>query len=365
MAANQESDRQSQRGPLVSIIVPARNEAESLGHCLASLVSQSGASFEIIVVNDHSTDDTRTIAETYHMVQVIDADPLPEGWTGKNHAIHCGVKVARGDWFLFTDADTVHRHGALRRALREIDKHKVDLLSYSPKQELEGFWERALMPLVFAELRRQYPPSKVNSSRSTIAAANGQYLLISRVEYESIGGHDAIRGAILEDVELAKLVKSSGGRIRFRYGRDAVKTRMYRTFGQMWEGWTKNLALLFPWPILLALFRMVQGLLIVAGIAAVIVGAQKYSVPLIAGGLVVSLALAANFFYRVHKAHFGWINTIISPLGLPLFVLLLFNSRLHSLRGKVTWKGRTYDPAPKAGAAESKLEETPTSLIHQ
>src|SRR5262252_886160 len=239
--------------PEVSVIVPARNEEASLRACLESLVSQSGVDFEIIVVNDHSTDRTAEIARSFPGVRLLDAGELPAGWTGKNNAVACGARGARGGWLLFTDADTVHLRESLARALAEAKENRAELLSYSPEQIAVTFWEMAILPVVFAELARQYPPSGVSDPASPIAAANGQYILIRRDAYESVGGHGAVAGEILEDVALAKMVKAAGRKIRFRYGADAVRTRMYRNFAQLREGWTKNLASLFLSPSALAL----------------------------------------------------------------------------------------------------------------
>jgi glycosyltransferase involved in cell wall biosynthesis len=207
--------------PQVSVIVPARNEEASLADCLQSLATQSGIAFEIIVVDDDSTDRTRQIAESFPSVQVIAAAPLPAGWTGKNNAVTTGARQAHGEWLLFTDADTVHLPGSLARALNEAQKNGVDLLSYSPEQIAVTFWEMATLPVVFAELARQYSPSKVSDPASPIAAANGQYILIRRETYDAVGGHAAIACDILEDVALARAVKTSGRKIRFRYAADA------------------------------------------------------------------------------------------------------------------------------------------------
>src|SRR3984885_13240575 len=234
--------------PQLSVIVPARNEEASLGDCLQSLISQSGVEFEIIVVDDHSTDRTREIAQSFpqELVRVIEAPPLPAGWTGKNNAVTAGVNQARinharGDWLLFTDADTVHLPESLGRALAEAQEHHADLLSYSPEQIAVTFWEMATLPVVFAELARQYPPSVVSDPASPIAAANGQFILIRRDAYDAVGGHAAIAGEILEDVALAARVKAAGYRIWFGSGKGIVKVRMYRSFWTMWAGWKKNL----------------------------------------------------------------------------------------------------------------------------
>lgn len=345
MDANPAPAQSAPPNPAVSVIVPARNEEACLADCLRSLQEQAGIDYEIIVVNDNSTDRTGEIAHSYGGVKVIDAPPLPPGWIGKSHAAHCGAQVARGQWLLFTDADTIHRHRSLRHAVQEAEDYTVDMLSYSPKQEVHGWWERSLMPVIFAELRRQYPPREVSDPKSSAAAANGQYLLIKREAYDAIGGHEAVRESLLEDVELARRLKQAGRPIRFRYGRDALKTRMYRTFPQMWEGWTKNLALLFPSPGKLAAVRAMEFLASFLGLVAFVVGLVLPNYWMALVGAAVTFPVTFRFFQRIRKAHFGWINTIISPAGLPIFVLLLLNSRVHYQRNQVSWKGREYAPA--------------------
>ncbi len=163
--------------PTVSVIVPARNEEASLAACLESLVAQSGVSLEIIVVDDGSTDRTREIAQSFPAVQVLESKPLRPGWSGKNNALVSGIKKAHGQWLLFTDADTVHRPGSLARSIGEAEQHGAALLSYSPEQDVRGFWEKAVMPVIFAELASRYRPAEVSDPASPAAAANGQYIL--------------------------------------------------------------------------------------------------------------------------------------------------------------------------------------------
>lgn len=329
--------------PTVSIIVPARNEEAALGRCLESLVAQAGVSFEIIVVDDGSADRTREIAASFPGVRVISAGPLRGGWTGKNNAVFAGACEAGGGWLLFTDADTVHAPGSLARAVAEADLHGASLLSYSPEQEVRGFWEKALMPVVFAELAAAYRPSEVSDSASSSAAANGQYLLISREAYDAVGGHAAVAASLLEDVDLARAVKVSGRKIYFRYGADAVRTRMYRNFGQLREGWTKNLALLFPSSLKLAALRFAEFVLIVGGIIAA--GIFAFRGALLPATVIGGIALLAwlRLLMRIRKAHFLWDANALSIFGLPLFSCLLLRSRVRHRRGSVSWKGRTYD----------------------
>jgi glycosyltransferase involved in cell wall biosynthesis len=327
--------------PLVSVIVPARNEEASLAQCLESLASQAGVTFEIIVVDDASTDHTRQIAQSFPQVNVVDAPPLPLGWTGKNNALAAGAKAARGFWLLFTDADTVHHPGSLARSLAEAEQHSAALLSYSPGQEVHGFWENAVMPVIFAELACTYRPSQVCDPATSAAAANGQYLLITRQAYDAAGGHTAVATSLLEDVALAKAVKASGRRIFFRFGGDAVRTRMYRSFSQLREGWTKNLVLLFPSPLRLAILRLTEFLLIVASAAVTFVAAVRGYRP---GSLAAILAviMVTVFFSRIRKAHFSRKSNALALFGLPIFSYLLLRSRRAYKKGTVVWKGRTY-----------------------
>jgi glycosyltransferase involved in cell wall biosynthesis len=335
---------------LLSVIVPARNEAESIRACLASLVQQNeedfslGRDWELFVINDASTDDTRQIALEFPGVTVLEAPALPEGWTGKTNAVWFAAQQAQGKWLLFTDADTVHEAGDLRRSIHEAERHRVTLLSYSPRQVVHGLWQRALMPLIFAELAQKYPPRLVSLPDSPIAAANGQFLLVERAAYFRIGGHAAVHNAVLEDVELARRFKQTHEGLRFRYAPEAVSTRMYRSSGAMLEGWRKNLALLFPDALRRGVWKFLQAALL-------------FGLPLLAiwfylivarVELIWAVALwwvwrVGVHYSRVSKSNFSVLDTLLSPLALPLFSWLLIDGWIRkNLRHQVTWKGRRY-----------------------
>ena len=339
----------------MSVIVPARNEEACLGACLQSLTEQSGVSLEIIVVDDASTDRTREIAQSFPTVRVVDADPPPSGWTGKNNAMRAGAQVARGEWLLFTDADTVHKRGSLARAVEEARQRGAALLSYSPEQEVHGFWEMAVMPVIFAELAATFRPSLVSDPRSPAAAANGQYILIERESYDAVGGHAGVSGSLLEDVALAKAVKASGRKIFFRFGGDAVRTRMYRSFAQLREGWTKNLALLFPSPVRLALLRLTEFVLIAGGVAAAVAASLRGHFKPAVAAAVLAFTIFGFLLNRIRKAHFSWQANALSPAGLPLFAYLLLRSKLSYGQGNVRWKGRTYGGATNHPEAKSLI----------
>jgi glycosyltransferase involved in cell wall biosynthesis len=350
-----------QKSPVVSVIVPARNEEACLGPCLESLVTQAGIDFEIIVVDDGSTDRTAEIAKSFSeprtlnrfrahndvstpasdvaaALVVIPAPPLPNKWTGKNNAMSSGAKIASGKWLLFTDADTVHKPGSLARAVAEAEERGFALLSYSPEQEVRTFSERTVLPVIFAELAATYPPKKVSDPASPVAAANGQYLLIAREAYDAVGGHTKISSHLLEDVALARLVKSSGRRIFFRYGGDAVRTRMYRSWAQMKEGWTKNLALLFKHPVRRALMLLAFWVLawstFVLGLAAIVSGYWKIAYYLLPWFWLYGRIASARFRAST--------NLLAVGFGIPLVAYLFAESIIERRNGAVMWKGRSY-----------------------
>jgi len=335
--------------PAVSVVVPARNEEAGLAECLQSLLAQHNASlnnlaFEIIVVDDHSSDRTREIADSFagNRLRVIDAGPIPAGWTGKNNAVITGARAARGEWLLFTDADTVHLPGSLARSIAEAKRQGAAMLSYSPEQIVKTFWEKAVMPVIFAELAATFRPSQVSNPKSSAAAANGQYILIAREAYDSVGGHSAVATSLLEDVALARAVKQSGRKIFFRYGADAVRTRMYRNFTQLLEGWTKNLALLFASPGRLAVLRAIEFALLVATMSIAILGGMQGRWRLVLIAAFLFMVIYAVFLKRIHRAHFSWDANVLALFGLPLFSYLLLRSARTHANGQVSWKGRTY-----------------------
>lgn len=337
-------------GMRLSVIVPARNEQDCVGECLRSLVAQQedgwrlGREWEILLVDDHSTDNTRRIAESIPGVTIMQAPKLEKGWTGKANAAWAGAQASKGAWLLFTDADTIHEPGSASRAIVEAERHEAAMLSYSPRQIVKGFWQRALMPLVFSELAVTYPPAKVSDPESRLAAANGQFLLVRRDVYFANGGHEAVKDAVLEDVELARAVKRRKQGLRFRYAPEAVAVRMYRTLSAMLEGWTKNLALLFGNTLAMAAWRVLD-LLLIAGLPLLAwwtYGHTRFAVMWIALVLIWARTLW-RFYRRVARSNFPFRDCLITPVALPLFAALLYRSWFqHTVTKRVSWKGREY-----------------------
>jgi len=339
-----------------TVIIPARNEADCIGACLESLVRQSedifrlGRDWELIVVDDDSSDRTAEIAGSFPGVTVMKAGKLEKGWTGKANAIWTAARKARGKWLLFTDADTIHEPGDLHRSIHEATRHKAGMLSYSPRQIVSGLIQRCLMPLVFCDLALAYPPTKVSDPAQRIAAANGQFLLVEREAYRRIGGHPAAKDKVLEDVEMAYTAKRRKVGLRFRYADDAVATRMYRSTSAMIEGWTKNLALLFNNALALAMWRALD-IFLLFGLPVLAIELWNAhftarSLTWVGAGWILALLwlrTLVRFYLRVAKSNFPFVDCGLAPLGLPLLVFLLYRSWFqHRVLKQVSWKGRTY-----------------------
>ncbi len=233
--------------PLLSIIVPARDEERNIERCVRSLLAQRLENYEVLVVDDRSSDGTRAIlaqleAESPRLL-VIDGAPLPAGWAGKPWAIVQAAQRARGAWMLFTDADSSHHPDGSASALHFAIDHDVAMLTIATYQELGSFWERAILPAILGMvLFATGPLDRLNDPADTKhALANGQYILFERNAYEALGTHAAVRDAIAEDLELARRIKTDGRyRMIIASGESIASVRMYRTFAEIWGGFVKN-----------------------------------------------------------------------------------------------------------------------------
>jgi glycosyltransferase involved in cell wall biosynthesis len=332
----------------VSAVIPARNEQASIARAVESVAAQPEIG-EVIVIDDQSTDRTAEIlaelASRITKLNVLVTSELPTGWTGKNHALSLGAAQASGKWLLFTDADTFHLPGSAARALADAKETKASLVSYSPEQELETFWERALIPRVYWMLSRKYSFANVSDPELPDAAANGQFLLIRRDAYNAVGGQAAIAGEILEDVALARRVKRAGYGIFFTDGHGIVRTRMYRSLGVMWQGWTKNLYPLIG-RSLSALLGEFVGLIALLGV--ILLATSRPLAPLdwivLGGGLffLMSRFVAYAVFLRRNLLRLSLIQYCVP--GTCLYWCALLASWWKNTRGVVAWKGRTYEP---------------------
>jgi glycosyltransferase involved in cell wall biosynthesis len=335
-------------GP-VTAIVPARNEEAAIAACIMSLARQPEIA-EILVVDDQSADGTesvvRRLMEKIPNLRLLESGALPDGWVGKNYAIWTGVQQAKCPWLLFTDADAEHERDSVSHALQIAQEQGAALISFSPEQITETWYEKALIPYIYLRLAKRFSYENVNDPKSPTAAANGQFLMMRRDVYDAIGGHSSVAGEVLEDVALAMRVKSAGHRIWFGSAKGIVCVRMYRSFEAMWQGWKKNLYRLMggtPW----AVFREIESnlpwipfLLIVAGL--------KYPVLLFLGVLFLIVRQTSYGLDLVRNQYpFSFIFYYVP--GLALYIGVLWASYRGLVNGRIQWKGREYS----VGAPES------------
>lgn len=347
--------------PTLSVIIPARNEQENIGECLASILPQILPGWDVTVVDDRSDDMTasvvRDLQEEHPSLKLLSISSLPEGWTGKNHAVWNGAREARGEWILFTDADTRHEPGGIGRALQMALDLKVDALSFSPSQRTGSPFELALQPVIFQFLSWKFPYHRVNDPGERVAAANGQFLLIRRDVYERIGTHEAVRSSVLEDVELARKIKGGGldvhvQRLFFASGAGIVSCRMYRSPLEMWGGWRKNLAMLMDcnlWTGVaytsLVLFYFLAPLLLFLTGLILCAATVKGDALMLGGAFSLFLGFSAGLLQgrALRKAGYPFHALFLTWPGAILFLLLVMASFFDvRIRGVVTWKGEGY-----------------------
>jgi glycosyltransferase involved in cell wall biosynthesis len=332
----------------VSAIVPARNEEAVIAACVESLAVQEKIA-EILVIDDQSSDRTaeivRSLAAKYSNVKLLEAAELPAGWVGKNHAVWTGAKEARGEWLLFTDADAVHAVDSASKALQIAAENDAALVSFSPEQVMETWYEKAVIPYVFTRLNRRFRFADVNDPRNAAAAANGQFILIRRDAYDAVGGHASIAGEVLEDVALAARVKAAGFRLWFGSGKGIVRVRMYRSYAAMWEGWKKNLYPLMGGKAEAVRSEITQALLPMALILLTPVGmwgmtkSTMFAAVVLANGL---LWMLIAFALEIRWNGFPVRLVVYAVLGRVLFCALLGASYRSHRRGRLEWKGRAY-----------------------
>jgi len=350
-----ESATPPPRAPLVSVIVPARNEARNIGRCVRSILTSRYPSLELIVVDDHSHDDTARLAREAAAgdprLRVVSNPPLPDGWFGKQWACSTGVAAARGELLLFTDADTEHAPDLLPRAANALLRDDVGLLTVAGHQETHGFWERLLQPQVFWMLLVRYggTESVNHARRAEDVIANGQFLLVRRKAYDAVGGHASVRDKVAEDLALAQRFHGAGLGVRLVRGEEQLSTHMYASLSELIAGWGKNVYAggidAMPGGALgRVVFPLVLPLLPLMTIAPVIILAIALAGVLGGGWLLWSaISTAANVvwwvvIYRGFRQRVWY--ALIAPLGSG--VLLYIIGRAVARGRRVGWKGREY-----------------------
>ena len=364
--------------PLISIIVPARNEARNIRRCVHSLLAQTYPNYELIIVNDRSTDATAEILDEIlrsaqddknagqvgfesgkadaggHReppLHVLEGEEMPPGWAGKPHALVQGAEAAKGEWLCFIDADTFASRQLISSTYQAAILHRADMFTIITEQILGSFWEKVLIPVVFTGLSFGFPADQVNDPEQPNAIANGQFILIRRAVYQATGGHRAVYDRIDEDKAIAELVKGAGYRLVLADGRALARTRMYTSFGELWEGWTKNIFLGMQGRLAMLVFGGLLGLIgalalpgwLLAGVVwwasgggapAAVVASEAF---ILCGVLLWLRSLAARAF------NISPLYAFTLPLGALIFTGMMFASAFKVLSGVgVTWKGRRY-----------------------
>jgi chlorobactene glucosyltransferase len=355
-------------GPLVSVVIPARNESATLRTVVGSVLASTYHPLELLIVDDGSVDDTAVIAallaEEDGRVRPIQGEPLPEGWYGKPWACFQGYRAARGELLLFTDADTRHQPELLARSVGALRAQHADLLTVAPRQRCVTFWERLVMPQIWLLLGLRYHPSRVNRARrERDVIANGQFILVPRESYEAIGTHEAVRQEVAEDLALAQAFHRAGRRIHFVFAERLMETRMYHGLGHLVEGWSKNMYLggkrSFPRE------PMMRALVPVMLVAAFLFWLVPPAVLVMSGGSAPwgPAALAATIISALFWAlvSLGMRIPVVYGLGYPLGAAVALGIALRSVwRGgrRVEWRGRVYRATPTAGPPPRPASES-------
>lgn len=342
-------------GSTVTVIVPARNEAQRIPALLQGLATQTASDVTVLVLDDSSTDGTSAVVTSYAPrlpgLRVLSGQPLPPHWAGKCWACWQAAQQATTPWLLFLDADAAPAPALIATLLHYAEREHLDFLTILPFLELKSFWERVLMPPWVGLLQAVFPLDKVNDPHSPIALANGQCILIRRAVYMSTGGHAAVHGSVLEDVDLARLVKSRGYRLRIVGAPDLLRVRMYTSLSEIAEGLRKNAwagydagGLRSIWGgIRQILLAVIPSLLLLSGLRRTLTH-QQGGTRLLGWALGLTILTSAYWGYiirRVHRLHPLWAFTY--PFGTLGYFMLAARAWLSLRRGRgVTWKGRIY-----------------------
>ena len=349
------SDVDPVQGTPVSVVIPARNESDTIETVVRSILASTYRPFDLLVVDDRSTDDTATIVERLAAedprLRLVRGAPLPDGWYGKPWACDQGARASIGVLLLFTDADTRHEPELLGRAVAALTRERADLVTVSPLQRCVTFWERLIMPQIWLLLGLRYHPRRVNRARrERDVIANGQFILTPRAAYEAVGTHAAVRQEVAEDLALAQAYLRQGRRIHFAFAERLMETRMYRGLPQLVEGWSKNLYLggrrSFPEePVLRALVPAILAAALgfwLVPPAVLIASALGIDVGRLAAPALAATGLAALFWGLIS---FGMKIPMAYGLGFPIgAVMALYIVVRSTWRGgrRVEWRGRVY-----------------------
>ena len=337
--------------PLISILIPARNEAENISRCLKSLLKQDYQNLEIIVLNDNSTDATGKVVKGFAQkdsrVRLVEGAPLEDGWTGKNFAAHQLAKYAKGEYFIFTDADTVHFPKSISSAFGALITTKIDALSIYPRQLMVSFWERMSVPIINIALQCFIPFILIKKSKSPLfSTAIGQFMLFKREAYEKAGGYESIKGHLVDDIQMSKRVKKSGYKFMVFDGKNTIFCRMYKNLEGVVIGLTKsiypafgNILALFSFTGLLSASLLFPFILLPLG--AFLFDWPAAIIRLIIIQIIIILVIKTMLAIRYKQK---MLDILLAPVSMAVIDALIFVSFFQAKYGEgLSWKGRVYD----------------------
>lgn len=343
--------------PFVSVIIPVRNEEGKIRRCLESIARQDYPHFEVIVIDDKSTDQSASIiadvAASNPNFKVINGRESRAGWLGKCNALDHGYPASSGEWLIFTDADTFHHPNSLRDAISSALHYKVDLISFMPVQELYSLGERVVMPALLSSFLVGDPTNSINDPKSSRAYAYGQYIGVKKSAYDAFGGHVSVKDQILDDISIGRIAKEKGFAVTACDGRPLYTVRMYTGFSDLWKGWTKNAFALINCDIksliaviillhLCAIVPILSLILIVTNLAYVSQVSSAYTALAL---VALQFVLVAIWYYKGALFYKGlkFYDFALLPIGTLLVSALYLNSAYCFLTGRqVKWKGRDY-----------------------
>lgn len=359
--------------PLASIVIPAKDEGIRIAGCLESALAQDYPNFEVVAINDRSTDETGRVmdevaARDARLTVIHKTEAPPLGWTGKNHALWTGQRSARGQWMLFVDSDVVLAPDALSVAMSVVLRKRFDMLSLLPRLESHSVWEEMLVPLAAGAASTMYVVALTNNSNlPNTAFGNGQFLLISRSAYDAIGGHETVRDRFCEDVELAYQLKRQGLRPRVSWGIEFASVRMYSSLAAIFRGWSRiyyAARVGSPWRTLAAATFLVLCcfpvyLALAWGIWRVahpVPGAVGWRGPLWLTLATLHLGIMYWFLGQIYQ----WSgnsrkNAFWFPIAGPMLLMIMLQALRMCITKKVEWRGTAYSHTMSQNLAAGKV----------
>lgn len=335
--------------PTLTVLVAGKEEEANIERCLRGLLAQDYPNLRVVAINDRSDDRTGQIMDAVaaedERLTVVHVQELPAGWAGKNHAMHLGVQEATGEYLLFTDADCRFPEPLLLKAAMGVgQKEQADLLSVLPELEAHTFWERVVQPPAGAIMVFWFPPEKVNNAAKPHAYANGAFMLMPRATYGRLGGHEAVRAALNEDMHMARRVKALGLRLRVLGGGGLYSVRMYTGLRQIWNGWTRIFYACFgTWLRLIvsAIFLSVFSLFpVVSLLISPLLGQYGVGIAFASGLTFISQQSVLWRFYALCRMPPAWALTY--PLGAGLCFAMTINAMRRLLGARTQWRGTSY-----------------------